>query len=585
MLSDKFYLIETTVGPILCGETPFKVGTNEEQSFMNMSLVHSSNMDQIPEMDQVKALWELEAIGIKDDPTENDDQKAMEYYEQNSRQLETGEYCMKWLWREEHPDLPTNASLAIRRLQSVLEKLKNNEDKDLLEKYDGIIKEQLNNNIIEEAPAQTEGLEHYIPHQPVINMERSTKIRIVYDASARMRMQKSLNDCLYRGPVILPDLAGLLMRFRFPKYPCLSDIQKAFLTLVLEEPDRNVTKFYWLKDINQPFSNENLIIYRFRKVAFGVVCSPFLLGATIQKHLRKYFDHDEFGPLAKEIYDGIYMDNVMVGCEEEDDLLKKYESSKKLFKYACMNLREFVTNSNALDQIPEEDKLNKLNPKFLGVQWNLEPDELEIKFPTEKGSEFTRRTVLKLTASTFDPLGLISPCMVPAKLFIQTLWKKPRTWDTPISPEEKKQWIEITNNWKDQSIKIPRKIVNNLQSNLQIHVFVDAAKDNYAGAAYLRSENRVVAKAENITIPRKELMAMILGVRIMKFVKNELRKSIDDYYIWGDSKTVLYWIKSDSDETKPRFIANRLQEIKRYIECTFGYVKSAENPADIMTRG
>lgn len=127
---------------------------------------------------------------------------------------------------------------------------------------------------------------------------------------------------------------------------------------------------------------------------------------------------------------------------------------------------------------------------------------------------------------------------------------------------------------------------------------MDAAKDNYAGAAYLRSENdglvktnlifsrnRVVAKAENITIPRKELMAMILGVRIMKFVKNELRKSIDDYYIWGDSKTVLYWIKSDSDETKPRFIANRLQEIKRYIECTFGYVKSAENSADIMTRG
>ena len=76
---------------------------------------------------------------------------------------------------------------------------------------------------------------------------------------------------------MLPDLAGLLMRFRTPAFPLLADIEKAFLQIELNERDREVTKFLWLKDVRRPLTTDNLAIFRFQRVAFDIISSPFLL--------------------------------------------------------------------------------------------------------------------------------------------------------------------------------------------------------------------------------------------------------------------------------------------------------------------
>lgn len=103
-----------------------------------------------------------------------------------------------------------------------------------------------------------------------------TKVRIVYDASAKSsKNMLSLNESLYRGPVMLPELCGILMRFRTYKYGVIADIKKAFLQIELHEEDRDMTRFLWVKDIQTGLSPKNLIIYRFRRVAFGVISSPF----------------------------------------------------------------------------------------------------------------------------------------------------------------------------------------------------------------------------------------------------------------------------------------------------------------------
>ena len=120
-----------------------------------------------------------------------------------------------WPWREDHPDLAENYQLALGRLKSILQRLV--KIPTLLEKYDAIIKEQLNKGIIERVTDETdEGpLKHYIPRHSVITPSKTTtKVRVIYDASAKTRISnKSLNECLYRGPVILPSLYGLLLRF------------------------------------------------------------------------------------------------------------------------------------------------------------------------------------------------------------------------------------------------------------------------------------------------------------------------------------------------------------------------------------
>jgi len=97
----------------------------------------------------------------------------------------------------------------------------------------------------------------------------------MYDASAKTKQEhKSLNKCLYRGPVILPDVTGLLLRFRLSPIGLTSDIEKAFLNVSLQGKDRDVTRFLWLNNTETTAINdENLEVYRFCRVPFGVVSS------------------------------------------------------------------------------------------------------------------------------------------------------------------------------------------------------------------------------------------------------------------------------------------------------------------------
>ncbi|XP_063427161.1 uncharacterized protein LOC134710701 [Mytilus trossulus] len=117
----------------------------------------------------------------------------------------------------------------------------------LSRQYDSIIQDQLSTEIIEKVDIHyTEGLVHYIPHHAVISpLKITTKVRIVYNASAKTKREvKSLNECLYRGPVLLQNLCGMLIRFRIYRI----DIEKAFLEVGLQPRERNVTRFLWLKD-------------------------------------------------------------------------------------------------------------------------------------------------------------------------------------------------------------------------------------------------------------------------------------------------------------------------------------------------
>ena len=72
-------------------------------------------------------------------------------------------------------------------------------------------------------------------------------------------------------------------------------------------------------------------------------------------------------------------------------------------------------------------------PKVLGIPWNIKDDELQISFPSVPGVTATRRSVLSSLASVFDPLELLTPALVPAKLYFQTQWAEKRGWDEQLS--------------------------------------------------------------------------------------------------------------------------------------------------------
>ena len=140
---------------------------------------------------------------------------------------------------------------------------------------------------------------------------------MVYDASAKTKKGSlSLNECLHRGPVILEDLCGVLLRFRAKKIRIIADIEKAFLQVALNPQDRDVTRFLWLKDIDRCATKDNIQTYRFTRLPFGIISSPFLLSGTIAHHLEL-----DASDTAIQVKDDIYVDNLITGADNEKDAL------------------------------------------------------------------------------------------------------------------------------------------------------------------------------------------------------------------------------------------------------------------------
>ena len=517
--------------------------------------------------------------------------------------LSEGRYYVRWPWKHDYLDLPKNLDVAIGRMRSLAKRLL--KDKELLVKYDDIISSQVKLGIIEKVTVDKKvERKHYLPHHPVIKPSKSTtKLRIVYDASTKAKKgDKSLNECLYRGPVLLPDLCGILLRFRMQTIVLLADVEKAFLQIGIHELDRDVTRFLWFKDLtNLNVMEETLDVYRFCQVPFGIICSPFLLAGTIKYHLQKINT-----TVSSKICDNIYVDNVLLGAESVEGAYEIYLESKDIFKKASMNLREWISNSSEFLKLLPKSEIVKGNiVKTFGIPWHYREDYLQIEGVNFGQLEkfVTKRRVLKLLAKIFDPLGLFTPVTFYGKVFLQELWKQGLQWDEPLLDCLYDEWKGILLKLRPlMTLKIPR-FVGNVSKLCELLVFCDASIKAYATALYLRIETqnsisanlvfskmRLVSKGSNkkglrgnITLPRLELLAVTIGVRTANFVVKELKVTPLKQILWTDSTCVLHWLKSS--KPLPVFVANRVKEILRASDVNFHYVPPSDNPADLPTRG
>ena len=257
----------------------------------------------------LEGLWNLESIGIKPPETTDETAAFLRHYQDASITLQEKGYNAQLPWKEDHPPLPTNFDITQRRTRSMVHNLA--KDPQKLKMYNDVIVEQERRGFIERVacPGVTKGKCHYLPHHAVFKESATTPIRIVYDCSCRQsKCHPSLNDCLLAGPPIANDLTGILLRFRCHKYGFTTDIEKAFLHVSLDEGDRDATRFLWLSDPEDP--TRAFHIYRFKVVLFGASSSPFILNATLDKHLKQYND-----PVAEDMKKNIYVDDLISGVQ------------------------------------------------------------------------------------------------------------------------------------------------------------------------------------------------------------------------------------------------------------------------------
>ena len=367
ILPSGLLLLSSKLGYILTGR--YLDPTKGDVDKISSCLVMSQNDNTRGDVDKISScvvmsqndnpclsdLWHLETIGISDPIHVRDDDRALSKFNSTICYQE-GRYFITWPWRSEEVELPENFSIAFGRMKSLSRRLQ--ADKMLLQQYCGIIQSQLESGVVEVVDEQkTKGTnkKHYLPHHPVVTpLKATTEVRIVYDASVKAsKGMKSLNECLYRGPITFPNMCGILLRFRVYLIAILADIEKAFLQIGVQEHDRDVTRFLWYTDPTRPEKIEgNLSVYRFCRVPFGIICSPFLLEGTLRFHLKK-----EGSSIAQLINDNIYVDNVCVGVNSVEEGLQFYKEAKDIFKGASMNLREWTSNCDEfLDHLPEKER-------------------------------------------------------------------------------------------------------------------------------------------------------------------------------------------------------------------------------------
>ncbi|XP_072389366.1 uncharacterized protein [Diabrotica undecimpunctata] len=189
-----------------------------------------------------------------------------------------GRYEIRLPWLDGHPPLPSNCELSGKRLNSTLQKLKRD---GLFERYDDVFADWQAEGIIELVGKLNDvdnSLGHFLPHRPVVKEESTTKARPVFNASAHSKNKPSLNHCLEKDPNLIQLIPLIFVRFRENKIGVISDVKRAFQQIGVHERDCDFLKFLWVDTEGQT------VVFRHKRVVFGVNSSPFLLGMTLEYH-------------------------------------------------------------------------------------------------------------------------------------------------------------------------------------------------------------------------------------------------------------------------------------------------------------
>lgn len=607
-LTKSLVALESTFGWAVQG--PMAVSSMTESTCMNILLSNDAQMDK-----QLHAFWEIESLGITSEKPESpEDAEALQRFEETSI-LKDGRYQVELPWRQEHPPLQDNYRIAKKRLESLKRKL--SKDVTLYSRYNEVVEDYLKQGMAEDVPNERaspqDSQTYYLPHHAVLREDKATtKLRVVFDASSHEEGTPSLNDCLLTGPNLNPDLMSVLIKFRLHEVAYMADIKKAFLQISLTERDRDAVRFLWFTGPPTPEKETSLRMLRMTRVVFGASSSPFLLAATIRKHLRQY--EAEHPKVVEIISSSLYVDDFISSSSEVTEAYTVTKTAKNIMSEAGMELCKWMTNSSELKEKWQESSMDcAAHPephgsilKVLGLVWRPATDDfvfdLRGLLDILKERENTKRSVLQSSARIFDPLGFLTPFTIRIKCMFQEMWERGLQWDEELPPDLTKKWQQWCSELPQlHEVSIPRWYkTHSAQQNqeLKLHVFCDSSERAYSAVAYLEGETREgevtislvasksrVAPLKRMTLPRLELMGAVIAARLGDTLMKALQLDKTQLRLWTDSMIVLHWICGSAHKWK-QFVANRVTEIQTLTDPqSWSHCKGKLNPADLPTRG
>ncbi|XP_014217656.1 uncharacterized protein LOC106646133 [Copidosoma floridanum] len=309
----------------------------------------------------------------------------------------------------------------------------------------------------------------FLPHHGVIQLaSTTTKLRTVFNSSAKFKAGISPNDLLYVGPNLLCNLFDLITSWRY-------------------------------------YNLEPVLAYQLKTTTYGLACSPYLVCRVIKQLAR-----------AHRLSDAV---------EKRDQLLK-------VMSLGGFSLRKWSSNDpDVLAGLPstllKSSPIIPLNEgdssvEVLGIVWYPKEDvfSFQVKFPLVPTS-WTKRAVLSHIARLYDPLGWLGPVVIFAKILMQSLWLLKLEWDSLIPENLLSDWLR----WF-QEIQLLNQIIIPLWTQfspvvqaIELHGYADASKLAYAAVLYLRvvanqevyvsllSAKTKVAPLKILSVPKLEVCA------------------------------------------------------------------------------
>ena len=529
------------------------------------------------------------------------------FKETHSYDETTKRYTVRLPRIDNPPDLGESRTQALNRAKANERSLIRREG---LQPFQVVMQEYLTLDHAKEVTHQVQQLQpHQTYHMPVHSVVKTssttTKVRAVFDASARTTNHISLNDTLAVGPTLHPNIDHILLRFRQYTIAISSDISKMYREVLLHPEDQPLHQFIWREDQTSSWKD-----YQMTRVTFGVAASPYLAVKVLQQAGE---DHGQQHPSAQwHINHSFYVDDLLGGADTVEEATALYRNLSNILEQASFHLRKWRSSSKeVLKKIPSNiqeplptqelvDQHSATYPKALGVSWDSREDTMFTSINLPESHSTTKRGVISDIARTFDVLGWIAPVILPMKLLYRDLWQNKVDWDDTISPEHQ----ELHNTWREElpvlkNVRLPRCYFGKEKPNsIQLHGFSDASQEAYGAVIYIRATyptqqpttELVIAKSKvapvaTRSIPQLELCGANLLARLMTTTRQVLKVELCSIWAYSDSTIVIAWLGA-----QPRrycvYSAHRIAQTVTLIPANcWKHVPSTENPADVVSRG
>ena len=536
--------------------------------------------------------------------------------------LEDKQWTATYPWQRDPRELPNNYSAALATLKSTENRLSKNEPH--MNVYANQIQDMLEREVAvmidEEELRSYQGPIFYLSHHEVLKPDStSTPCRIVFNSSAKFA-NHILNDYWVKGPDLMNNLLGVLLRFRENTVAVAGDVKKMYHTVKISEVDQHTHRFLW-RNMERERKPD---IYKLMTVSFGDKPAGTIASLALRKTAE--LSANDFPVAATTIAESSYVDDILSSFEDDEEANSVIADIDLVLSKGSFCIKEWTKSASESVDTKEicvgtpnaEDETSKV----LGVVWNPQSDMLEYKVKVNFSPKhrkirsapdltadnvrecfpavLTQRIILSQLNSFHDPIGLAAPVIVCAKIMMRRIHTYKLGWDNPVPDNDRDDWMNFFESlFEMENVQFFRSTKPyGARGEPSLIVFSDASEDAIGACAYIRWETNqgdyvsrlFVAKSRlaplrKTTIPRLELNAALIGARLGDFINRESRMKFSKTFYIVDSEIVRAQIQKESYGFNT-FVGVRVGEIQsKTNKEDWHWVESSKNIADIISRG